>query len=88
MRYVGYTILKRSRRLPSSLTADDEIGELLETKIEIKVSPDKVVFEMTDDGMEWEPLDITNTPLGRLLLVAEQEPIEGTGTANTDRRRD
>jgi hypothetical protein len=86
MRYVGYTILELSRRLPSSMTADDELGELLETKIEIKVSPSKVVFEMTDDGNEWEPIDITETPLGRLLLAAEQEPNGATGTANTDRR--
>jgi hypothetical protein len=86
MRYVGYTILEQSRRLPSSMTADDELGEILETKIEIKVSPGKVVFEMIDDGNGWEPIDITNTPLGRLLLPAEQEPNEATGTANTDRR--
>ena len=72
MRYVGYTILKEGRRLPSSLTADDELGELLETKIEIKVFPGRVAFEMTNDGMEWEPIDITDTPLGRLLLAAEE----------------
>jgi hypothetical protein len=66
------------------MTADDDRGELLETKIEIKVFPGKVAFEMTDDGMEWEPIDITNTPLGRLLLAAEHEPNGATGTANAD----
>ena len=86
MRYVGYTILERSRRLPSSMTADDALGSLSETKIEIKVAPGEVVFEMTDDGDEWEPIDITNTPLGRLLLAAEQEPNGATGVRETDRR--
>ena len=88
MRYVGYTILEHSRRLPSSMTADDTLGTLLETKIEIKVSPGEVVFEMTDDGIEWEPIDITNTPLGRLLLAAEHEPNGETGMGKTDRRNE
>ncbi|MGB9435065.1 MAG: hypothetical protein WBQ89_22660 [Candidatus Acidiferrum sp.] len=85
MRYVGYTILEQSRRLPSSMNADDALGEVLETKIEIKVFPGKVVFEMTDDGNGWKPIDITNTPLGRLLLAAEQEPNGANGLAKTDR---
>ena len=68
---LSYTILEQSRRLPSSITADDRLGELLETKIGIEVSSGKVVFEMTDDGIEWKPIDITNPPLGRLLLAAK-----------------
>jgi hypothetical protein len=49
---------------------DDENGLLLLTKIEIKVYGDKVVLEHTDDSMEREPIDITGTALGELLLKA------------------
>lgn len=67
-----YTLVETERRLPSSMTADedDENGLLLLTKIEIKVYGDKVVLEYTDDGMEREPIDITGTALGELLLKA------------------
>ena len=68
-----YTLVETERRLPLSMTADedDENGLLLLTKIEVKVYGDKVVLEHTDDSMEREPIDITGTALGELLLKAD-----------------
>jgi len=71
MRYVTYTVLERSRRLPSTMTADDELGEMLTTKVELKVYPGKVVCDVIDDNMGWESADLTDSPLGRLLLAAD-----------------
>ncbi len=81
MRYVGYTILERSRRLPSTMTADDELGGVLTTKVEIKVYPGKVVCEVVDENVEWEPIDLTDSPLGRVLLAAERDTNEVSGSA-------
>jgi hypothetical protein len=67
-----YTLVETERQLPSSMTADDENGLLLHTKIEIRVYGDKVVLEHTDESMERAPIDITRTALGELLLKAEK----------------
>jgi hypothetical protein len=40
------------------------------TKAEIKVYPDSVVYEHADDGTEYEPIALTQTALGELLLEA------------------
>jgi len=40
------------------------------TKADIKVCGDRMVYVQTDDGVAWEPIDLTHTALGELLLEA------------------
>jgi hypothetical protein len=70
MKHTVYRLFETSRRLPSSMTADDEAGQELVTRAEIKVYTDRVEFEYTDDNVEYAPVDITGTEVGQLLLKA------------------
>jgi hypothetical protein len=59
---------------------------MLTTKGELKVYPGKVVCDVIDDNMEWEPADLTDSPLGRLLLAAEKGREGGSERGDTGRR--
>lgn len=63
MRYTSYVLQEERRANPCT-------GGDMTTKAEIKVYADRVVYEHTDDDVEYEPIDLTQTALGELLLEA------------------